>query len=340
MSDSTTPSVVPVKRASASRVKELQTCSLQYYYSRVKRIPSKRWPKTVMGSLAHVIFECLANPRHRKHYDLICLPKDGVDYRLDAAVERLVKRWQIKYGIEQKLIDELNGMLWVGLKLIDFHFTRADLDDAGQPRIWKPEHVFVLKLNDDSEVNGVIDRMAVINGAAVCRDFKSQGKRFTGDDMMANIQAFIYQLYIWKTFRLPARVEFVMLRHPPTSRTPNKHLQVVEPLTEGQLRAVEEHIKDLQPVFNAFGMTEAYSNLCQDWGFCKNVCSYYVPFDYWAVVKKDAPEAEAPIKTFPLDTAAQPEYAVKSDELLVKRHHAGCPYRWRPVTLNPPSITS
>src|SRR4051812_13140668 len=89
-----TPMTIPPRRrVSASSIKALLQCSMAYYYERVLGLPSKVWPRTIMGSLAHSIFECLRHPRHRRHFDAITAPGDRVDYALSPAVARLVRAW-------------------------------------------------------------------------------------------------------------------------------------------------------------------------------------------------------------------------------------------------------
>lgn len=321
------PLSAPRQRVSASSIKELTQCSLSYYYNRVLKMPQKEWPRTVIGSLCHAIFESLANPRHRRHYDIITGDKTSVDYTRSVAVNRLVLRWKERHRISDELLADLNGMLYVGLVLIDFHFTYAD-------QVWPPEHEFNLVLNDGTQIRGFIDRLAEKDGVMIIRDYKSQRNRFTAKEMANSIQAYIYQLYCWKAFGKAAKVEFVLLRHPPTKRTSDKHLQVVSPSSPSQLSGLEEYIKDISRTVNNFTLEQAYTSTCSDHGFCTRVCSYYAPLQYWALIKKDD-STQSPLKTFPLDKP--PLTWDTTTEALLKVNHPGCAVRYSPSLSAPPS---
>lgn len=316
----TTP---PRRRVSASSIKSLLQCSMSFYYERILGLPTKQWPRTTMGSLAHSIFECLRHPRHRHHYDTIIGDSTTVDYTRSRAVARLVRAWQVKHGISEELLADLNGMLYVGLILIDFHWTKANRDTSGAPITHGPEHEFELTLPDGTTIKGFIDDMAEEGDTITVRDFKSQKKRFDSDELTNSIQAAVYQLYVWTTFRKRARVEFILLRHPPTSRTPEKHLQVVPPASLAHMAGLTHYVQEVSARVNSFTLDDAWASPCTDVGWCRNVCSHYAPHDYWVLVKRDAPEVS--LKTFMLDNPPD----IGSDEMLVKRSHPGCLSAWR-----------
>ena len=317
-----TPVFAPRQRVSASSIKALTSCSLAYYYSRVLRMPEKVWSRTVIGTMLHSLFDCLRNPRHRRHYDLITAPGISVEYKLSPVVARFMRKWQRLHNITDELMADVNGMLYVGLLLIDFHFTSAD-------KSWPPEHEFNLVLDDGTHIRGFIDGLAEKDGIMIIRDFKSARNRFTAKEMNDSIQAYIYQLYCWKEFGKAARVEFVMLRHPPTKRTPTKHLQIVDPSSPAQLAGLERYIKDVSKTVNNFTLEEAYTSPCEDEGFCRHVCSYYAPFKYWAVAKKADP-TQTPIHTFALD---KPPLLIQNDEVLIPLEHQGCPIRYQGLSI-------
>src|ERR1035437_2292037 len=175
--------MIPRRRVSASSIKALLQCSMAFYYERILRLPTKVWPRTVMGSLCHSVFECLRHPRHRHHYDTITAPKTSVDYTLSPALARLVRAWKVKHAIADELLADLNAMLYVGLLLIDFHWTQADKDETGVPKTHGPEHEFDLVLEDGTEVKGFIDDMGEMADIMVVRDYKSQKQRFTADEL-------------------------------------------------------------------------------------------------------------------------------------------------------------
>lgn len=307
-------------KTSASSIKELTSCSLSWYYNRVLRIPQRVWSRTVIGSLCHSIFESLSNPRHRHHYDLITAPGTSVDYTLSAPLARLVRTWKDKHSISDELITDLNGMLYVGLVLVDFFFTKA-------VKVYPPEYEFTLDLGDGVEVRGFIDRMADMGDFILLRDYKSQRNRFTAKELSESIQAWVYQLVCLQMFGKPARVEFIMLRHPPGKRSPERHIQIVEPSTPSQLAGLREYLKDVGKQTESFGLEEALRHPHSDPGFCSNVCSFYAPLDYWALVPRDNPTITTPLKTFALDRPPQDDY-YGTDQVLVRRQHLGCLARY------------
>lgn len=318
----TTP---PRRRVSASSIKSLLQCSMSFYYERILGLPTKQWPRTIMGSLAHSIFECFRHPRHRHHYDILVGDRITVDYTRSRAVARLVRAWRVKHAISEELLADLNGMLYVGLVLIDFHWANADKwSDGTTPRAHGPEHEFTLTLPDGTIIKGFIDDMAEQEGVMIVRDFKSQKRRFDSDELTNSIQAAIYQLYVWTRFGKRARVEFILLRHPPTSRTKDKHLQIVPPASPAHLAGLTHYVQQVSAQVNAFTLDHAWASCCTDVGWCRNVCSHYAPHPYWALVKTATPDVT--LKTF---MPEQKPTEVAADEMLVERQHLGCLHAWR-----------
>lgn len=325
-------SKTPVKpiRISASSLKALADCTMAFYYSRILKLPEKEWPRTIIGSLVHSIFECLRNPRHRKHYDLIVLKtKDGVWHELSPAVKRLVKMWKDKYNIDQSLLDDLNEMLHVGINCTDFLWEKADIDPVtGTPKVYGPEHAFTLILPSGAEIRGYIDDMAVVDGVMVVRDYKSAKNKPPMADLPNNVQALMYQLYVWLTFGLPARVEFVYLRHGPTKRTNDKHLQIVQPVPVAAFTGFIDHLENLYPRINQFSLEDALSSPHDDIFFCQRVCTHYAPHPYWVVCSPSDPEGLTPLSShLSLDLASKASYPIEGSTIL-ERRHAGCMSRW------------
>lgn len=195
--------------------------------------------------------------------------------------------------------------------------------DEGAIEILGPEHPFELTLPGGGIIRGVVDRAAIYqreDGSrfAVISDYKSQGRRFTEADLVNNIQALVYQLFIWKTYSIPASVEFVMLRHPPTKRTLDKHIQRVEPASLDTLEGFEYYLDHMNRVFEGFGLSDAYDHFCDDWGFCRNVCSFYRAFDYWQSTDSITGDLVA---NYPLDKKPEP----CDNQVVTRRTFKGCP---------------
>lgn len=311
-------------RVSASSLKLLSDCSTAFYYSRILKLPEKQWDRTIVGSLCHSLFECFRNPRHRKHYELVVL-KDSVDYKKSGAVARLVKNWQQKHNLSEELLLDLNGMLYVGLVSVDFFWSNADINkETGKPLIFGPEYAFNFKIKEKAEIKGFIDDMAVVDGVMVIRDYKSYRNKQTKKELANSIQALIYQLFVWRHFKLPARVEFVALRHPPTPRYPNRHLEIVPPASEAVLMGLEDYLEHIYERINNFKEADITLSPHKDRFFCQKVCSHYQPHPYWVIL-----DGEKAVFSHLNEKDARAFLKNKPTLKIEKRDHAGCVVAWR-----------
>lgn len=305
--------MTPERRVSASRLKSLDACTMSFYLSEYENLPQKVWAKTHAGSTVHSILEALRRDRHRAHLDLV--KEKGTIYA-SPAISRLVRAWVAKTKMGPDIVEPIDAMCMLVLNQTSFL-------DTGATKTFDPEHEFKLTLPRGGTVKGFIDRLAIYGEGdsrrAVITDYKSQGKRFTANELRDNYQALTYQLYVWRAFGIPATVEFIMLRHPPTSRTPEKHIQRVEPSTSAQLAGFEAYLDHIHAELQTFGLKEAYSHFHDDEGFCRNVCTYFRPYDYHHVTKRDGTF----VGNFMLDNLRH----LGQDEVAQTRHYAGCP-RW------------
>ena len=62
-------------KLSASRIKTAQQCTWLYWSKYKLKLPDSSNDGASRGTVCHNIFECLGNPRHKKHYKTII--KDG-----------------------------------------------------------------------------------------------------------------------------------------------------------------------------------------------------------------------------------------------------------------------
>jgi len=304
---------LPLKKQkilSASRLKTFLSCSWVFYCEYILKLPGVTHPKTKLGSLAHTIFEVLQKPRHKKHYDAILSGKKSI-YN-SKAVSRLVKICLDKNpDITPVLSADLDSLVLVGLE--------TDFFCLGAEKVLPPEHEFLLEI-DGMKIKGYIDILAFYKDKIKIRDYKSQGKRFTEDEMENNIQAGIYQLYANEKFNQQAEVEFVMLRHPETKRMPNKHLQVVPPYSKGELEGFVQYLKYLDELVQNFSLETATDNLKaeKDSGFCKRVCSFREPMEYYILLDKNGEIAQSAKK--------QEQLTIKEGQTIEKKFYSGCPY--------------
>lgn len=299
------------RRLSASRVKLLNDCSWRFYASEYLLWPEKVWPRTHVGTVVHSVLESLYRAKHHAVYDTV---KTAGTIDASPAIKRLVRAWQHKTNLSDELIADVDPMTMLVL-------NRTNFLDEGAIRRFEPEHEFTMVLKNGGKVRGYIDRLTVYPDpeAWVVWDYKSQKKRFTESEVRDSFQSLVYQWYLWKTYGALATVKYVMLRHPPTSRTPDKHIQVTPPATPAQLAGFETYLEYLYDGINSFGEKEGLAAMKDDdFGFCQNVCSFYTPKTYLAVKKRGT---DALVKTY------LPEFlpSLKDDEYTVEMTHPGCP---------------
>ena len=72
---------------SASKIKTLQSCSWLYWCKYHLKLPEESNDGASRGTICHLVFECLGNPRHKKHYTKILRGKSTWK---SEAVKRLV----------------------------------------------------------------------------------------------------------------------------------------------------------------------------------------------------------------------------------------------------------
>ena len=321
---------------SASSVKSFLDCSWLFYQTRFLKVPDWTWPATKLGTLAHIILECLQNPRHRKHHASVMAARSAY---ASAAISRLIKIYCYHNpDLDEKTLADLDKCLMVAL---DYDFF-----NMGAVKVLPPEHPFEIDYGD-FQIKGFMDRVAIYNAAARCTDYKTQKKVFSDEEMAWNIQSVFYQLAIRHEFKLPAAVEFIMLRHGPTKRTPGKQwLQRVEPLSDAQLDGFIEYLREVNRAINALDEKSALNNpKCKkDEGFCLRVCSLKDPFDYWSITDKNGKVRTARISRHLKDVQLTEEQILEDvkrqlkpvdGEVLEKKRYSGCTFWWNPETERP-----
>jgi hypothetical protein len=310
---------------SASRVKQFLDCQWLFYQTYFKKVPDWSHPKTKLGSLAHSILESLSKPKHKKHYDLIIHNQSVYG---SPAVARLVKIFSAANpDMTPEILGELDKVVFVAL-CHDFFFKGAKTN-------LPPEYEFHIDFEDFS-IKGFMDRVAIYEDHAVIRDFKTQGKKFTKDQIDGNIQAFFYQMAIKHILGLPAKVEFILLRFPANKRDANRHLQVVEPMTDDQIAGFKTYLSEVNKAIGELTEESSKSEVkaLKDEGFCIRVCSLKDPFDYWVALKGDVVIRSTRIPKHLLGIENPDEWALKDlklkdGETWQKRRYGGCNFFYK-----------
>jgi hypothetical protein len=304
-------------RISASRLKQLKECTMAFYLKEVVRLPDSSHWKARLGTLAHLVFECVLHPRRAALLERI-LRAEAFQIEDYPALVRLVE-WQFRReDITLSSVAEVGELLQVAFHWVKPYFINAEGVFTPPPRYYR-EHEFKLVVGD-AVVKGYIDLLMVWEDRALVGDLKSQREKWTRADVPNNVQAAIYALATYREFGLIPAVEFIMLRHPPSKRCPRNHIQRVEAPSPMALVGLEDYIESMYRVVNQFSYEDACSHPHDDEGFCTRVCQFHKPFTYHAVLK----DGEV-VRTY-LETQT-PE--VKKGETLEQRRHEGCLLRWR-----------
>ncbi len=291
---------------SASRVKTFLDCPHLFYQTYFLKVPEPTHPKTKLGSIVHVVLELLSKPKHKKHYDKIMTAQDVY---ASPAITRLVNYfWSKNPDITEVIKSDFNDLCFVALNN-DFFFK-------GASKVLPPEYDFEIDYGDFA-IKGFLDRLALYDGIAKIRDYKTQKSKFTQEELGENLQAFFYQLAVKHFFNLPAEVEFVLLRHGPNKRDKKRHLQIVPPTSDLILEGFKLYLKEINDSILNLNENNSISNLKSERnpGFCRNVCKLKDPFVYWVVLEGDKIIA----------SSKEDNLIPKENQIVEKRYYRGCP---------------
>ena len=302
------------KVLSASRIKTLESCSWSYWCNYHLKIPQKSNDGALRGTICHLVFELLLNPKHRNHYDMIMKKSDVEDSK---GVIRLVKKHLKKNNILTKENFEMcKEMIIVGFN----HSFFGTGEEVEQP---SSELEFILESKKPKyKIKGFIDKVFKYKDKVKIVDYKTSKYKFKGDELSANVQAMTYTLASKKKIFPDIKnveIEFQFLRFP------KQPLQQVN-VTEDQLKGFEHYLAHVYELINNFDQRSARTNFAADsqkttW-LCKAgatwKCPYYDPVEYYAI-KNEFDEI--------VSTAFSKEglKKVKSGEKIVKLRYEGCP---------------
>lgn len=269
---------------SASRIKTLQTCSYLYFGKYILKTPDSQNEGSLRGGILHTIFECLGNPRHKKHYNSIVTLQD---VSASPVVERLLLKYAKKNKIDDfENLDSMNSMLLEGLNY-DFFGEKF-----GKPTESISEKDFDINIDENGKkyrILGFIDKLFLFKKKklAVIRDFKSSKAIFSGEDISDNMQNLMYCLavkYLYPEF-LKRKMEFLFLKFPLN----DNGLVEMEEIDSDELEGFEMFLTAVQKTINNFNEQTALSNLAYDKGYSsgftgKTVCGRA---SYKGQLKKD-----------------------------------------------------
>ena len=309
---------------SASKIKKLEDCSWAYWASYHLKLPDKQNSGSARGTICHLIFEMLLNPRHLKNYKRIVKKKslDG-----DPACSRLVRKHIIKQPI---LKDEdylmMDQMIVVGLNN-DFFVKGGELLGA--------ELSFDIQNESPNySIRGFIDKPYKVGKKVLIDDFKSSKAKFEGEEIESNIQGMMYSLAARKLWPdLEPEVRFSFLRFPEDPMVKVK-------FNDNTLKGFEYYLEYIQNKINNFTEEDSRKNLAFNQknvkgfkgklmcGFakCKGQlkkdgtpmfhCPYKFQFKYFVLKDKDG-------KT--IKSSFENGLIPKDGEKVSELHYTGCP---------------
>jgi ATP-dependent helicase/DNAse subunit B len=307
-------SKLPKKNLSASRIKTLQTCSWKYWCDYHLHVPQTPNDGASRGTVCHLVFELLLNPRHRKHYDAI-VKADSV--RGSRAIYRLVAKHLKKYNlfdvVNYKLVDE---MILVGLRY-DFFCNGAEMLES--------EYAFEISNEDPPfKLTGFIDKRAFYKKQGIVKitDYKSSKYKFRGDDLESNIQALVYSLAAKKLWPdLKPVIEFLFLRFP---RSPIQTLS----FSDAQIRGFARSLEEIHKIVDNFNEDTAKSNFAADsstnsW-LCQRgnyKCPFKDPFTYYVLLDEEGKTRQ---------TSFTNNLVPNDKQKVLVKHYDGCPRHKKP----------
>lgn len=321
-------------KLSASRIKTLQSCSWMYYCNYNLKLPQKNNSGAMRGTVAHLVFEILANPRHQHYVTKIvksgtCLKqpvifklilkaakREGLD--LDEMVKPLKKSGQEITNL--KCIDE---MILVGLKF----------DFIGNGKLIGSEWEFDITSEEPKyRIGGFVDRIFKDKKQMIIRDFKSSKKAFRGEELASNLQGMMYSLAVRKKYQKQkdVLVKFLFLRYPEDPERECPHF------SEEELSGFEHYLEYLNGYLKNFDEKKASSNfaahdystkwMCQTKSGWR--CPYLDAIEYKVLLDKNDKVIKSIFATEEFkEQDLKPEYRIEI------RNYEGCP-AWKQTKSN------
>lgn len=329
---------------SATKIKCLQGCSWMYWSKYKLKLPERNNLGAQLGSIAHIIFECLGNPRHKKHYNK-CIKSKNI-YKCEP-IRRLVKKhFKIMKISSKEDALKLDSMVLCGLNY-DFFGTRN-----GKPTKSYSELEFELDIDEQGKnykVKGFIDKLFLYKKktTALIRDFKTSKKMFEGKDAEDNLQDQIYSLAVKRLYPdfLKVQVEFPFLQLM-ISKGENAVIKM-ENHCDSEMDGFEYFLTEIQSIIDSFSDSDAVSDMAyykefpSDKSFSgRLLCGFD---DYQGHLKKDgSPRWGCPFKwgfeyysvkdkkgivkkNYFLDEFDQIEYDEKDGDKVFIEKYEGCP---------------
>jgi hypothetical protein len=256
---------------SASRIKLLQTCSWSYWARYILKVPDKSNDGASRGTVCHLIFEVLGNPRHLRHYDSIVM---GGTIKSSDSVYKLVEYHAKKLSVnDEENMQMIDKMILNGLNYDFFGGSTEDIDLAIS------EKDFSIVVDEDGKkykIRGFIDKLFLYkNKSAIIRDFKTSKQVFKGKELTDNLQDLMYSLAVSKLYpgHESRYSEFLFLKfNLGKDLLGNKGKGVVsmEKISDDELEGFEHQLTEIQKTIDNFDSSLARSSFAAKKGYPKD----------------------------------------------------------------------
>jgi len=314
-------------RLSASRIKTLQSCTWSYYSNYVLKLPQTNNSGAMRGTIAHLIFEILSNPRHHKYvkkiikketckavpsvWNLIFKTARKIGLDLDEMVKPLKKEPEVT---NLKCIDQ---MILVGLK---FDFINIDGFIGSE---WAFD---ITNESPKYRIVGFVDRLLKDkDGKLIVRDYKSSKKTFDTAELESNLQSMMYSLALKKKYPNQYKeiiAKFLFLRYP---NDPEKSSPA---FSDNELDGFEHYLEYTSNLLQSFNEQSAKSNFAKNefskkW-MCKTKsgwkCPYLEAMNYKVLLDKDKKIIKSVFASEDINAED-----IKEGFTVEERRYEGCP---------------
>lgn len=346
---------------SASRLKTAQTCSWIYWCKYKLKLPDRSNDGASRGSICHLIFECLGNPRHKKHYDSII---SSGTVKGSEATWRMVLSYASKLGVDDPdNLDLIDSMTVNGLH---YDFYGKDYSTLTEGISEKSFDIEVDEGGKKYRVRGFIDKLFLYSKKkkAIIRDFKSSKQVFKGKELTDNLQNLMYALAVQKLYPeyLKRESEFVFLKFDLSEDLFGKRgsgIVRMGDMSDSELDGFEYYLTEAQAFIDQFSESDAISNLAAKQGYPSDgtfggplacgkdgfkmsrgqpvldgdgnpikafICGFRKPFSYYVLLDKDGKIKKSVFEEDKLELTADPN----AGETIEKRDYNGCPHWNKP----------
>ena len=297
-----------ITKISASKLKTFSNCSWFFWCNYHLKLVQDSSIPLELGSFVHLILELLFTPKHRHYLKKI---NNSQNIFTIKPFYLLARKHLSKTNLfNDERLQEINS--WALVALNNDFLCKGALKTQGEYEFSIPHGKLA--------INGFIDKIAIYKDKVVIYDYKSNKKKFSGEDKESNTQALIY---LWVARHLfPGKKKYILRFL--FLRFPNDPIQEHE-YDETQIDGFKYYVTEAGNQIADFDETQASSNLAsvssgKRW-LCRAgktwVCPYLKPFKYFALVNKKTQEI---IKTS-LDKKKLPK---NKDHVIIEKEYEGC----------------